>query len=313
VPSQLSVYARLGQSSCHGSRLLSPNSHLVVSVYQEDIAWLADLDMPTTVFMHKQDHPTTPLHTASTVTSSDWEKSILKVRVANQKRLHPVKFVNITNVGDEASAYLRAMLHMYDQPPDAIAFVHGHRCSSHCTSDMYIILQSACLPAGGYLDLSPNDDRGWIDTTTCKHTSQTDDGIRKCGDHAGESDDDRQQPPRSLDIDAHVGFMSKARSLQSAVLIQTDADEARQHTKGPFSFCDDGQLQEDWSTLFANELGSLSRKFYIAGSAEFAISRSRLLAHPRSFYKSLLIAALSEGGKNNHMEYFWRAIFDAQR
>jgi len=299
VPTQLSVYARLGQGSCHGARLLSPNSRLVVSVYEEDIAWLADLDMPTTVFIHRHDQSRTDQHDVPTH-SDDWENSFLKVRMANQRRLHPVEFINITNVGDEAAAYLHAILQVYDQPPDAIVFVHAHQCAWHRHSDMHVILQSACLPAGGYLNLSPNGDTGWIDTTTCEHTQQMDD------DRTPE--DDRQQPLRSPEIGASGNaFIQLSARAHLSAFLQSEEDEVRQRAKGPGSFCREHLLRgPSWSTLFANELGSLPQRLYIDGNAEFAISKSRLLAHPRAFYQSLLSAVQQQ---ETSMEYFWRAIF----
>jgi hypothetical protein len=58
-----------------------------------------------------------------------------------------------------------------------------------------------------------------------------------------------------------------------------------------------------WSSLMSTPL---PRRFCMDWSAQFAVSRAAIQAHPQGFYKNLLEAV--DDGKTS-LEYFWRSIF----
>jgi len=61
-----------------------------------------------------------------------------------------------------------------------------------------------------------------------------------------------------------------------------------------------------WNDLFYLELGPMPTKICWDSFAQFAVSRERILSHPKDFYETLLQGVLS--GQTT-MEFFWRAIF----
>ncbi|CAK0852932.1 unnamed protein product [Prorocentrum cordatum] len=58
------------------------------------------------------------------------------------------RFVDIPNVGDEATAYLRFLVDHYDALPEAVVFSHGHQSSQkHARFDMAELLRCLCTDA----------------------------------------------------------------------------------------------------------------------------------------------------------------------
>lgn len=270
---------QLSEESCIGPRLASSDMHLVVSAFDEDFAWLEELDVPTTVYMH--DRGKSRSHHAKTKWGKkDSYSSMNSLRSANLNRSHPVEFVTIPNIGDEAAAYLRYILQVYDHAPETIVFIHAEQCSWHCGSDKLAMLRSACLLDAGYLHLSPNDDTGYLETNSCSHKETLHDRFR-CME-------------RTHNIAVGGSSLLSIKSVVKKARVQN-----------PITFCKD-ELRPLWPTLFENDFGPLPDRLFVDGSAEFAISRSKLQAHPRSFYEALLVAVMQ---RKTSMEFFWRTIF----
>jgi len=75
----------------------------------------------------------------------------------NSARARPISFVDIPNLGDEAAAYLLHIVTHYDELPEVLFFIHGHRCAKHATPDMVRLLEDRlrCFrPGNGYETLN---------------------------------------------------------------------------------------------------------------------------------------------------------------
>ncbi|CAK0800502.1 unnamed protein product, partial [Prorocentrum cordatum] len=114
---------------------------LVVSTWADDLAWLGELDVPTTVYVHNRSatrqtlahcfsesgecfkHPTGKLKAA--------EEAQRQLAASSALRANEIRFVDIPNFGDEALAYLTHIVDNYDRLPEAVVFLHGHESAWH--------------------------------------------------------------------------------------------------------------------------------------------------------------------------------------
>mmetsp|Transcript_89551 Transcript_89551/g.278687 ORF Transcript_89551/g.278687 Transcript_89551/m.278687 type:complete len:338 (+) Transcript_89551:86-1099(+) len=224
----------------------------VLSTYREDIHWINEMPWSDnmSVIVHDRDdkrtHDTVKLHESRVVA----EASERRVERYNSRRTHPVEFWHVPNIGDEASSFLGWIAHYYDQLPDVVFFIHGHRCSFHANFDMSIALPNIrqCFsPEQGYLDLN-----------TYRHGAETQcQGTKHIAEHP------------------IMGFGVK-------------------------------DFPALWKDLFQEEFGKMPTKFCWDSWAQFAVSRSNIRRHPKSFYERLLTGVVKH---NTTMEFFWRAVF----
>mmetsp|Transcript_63621 Transcript_63621/g.165361 ORF Transcript_63621/g.165361 Transcript_63621/m.165361 type:complete len:338 (-) Transcript_63621:248-1261(-) len=161
------TYLRLpgGSSRCDNGTLglASDAVEVVVSTWSDDLRWLEQVDVATTVYVHNRSsttqthcytrsgecfhHPVGSLRLA--------EKSQEELNQSNAHRRHKVRFVDIPNFGDEALAYLTHIVDNYDRLPEAVVFLHGHESAWHAPRSMKRILNSTCFSqAVGYHNLN---------------------------------------------------------------------------------------------------------------------------------------------------------------
>jgi len=117
---------------------------VVVSAYAEDLAWLFELP-PGPVWVYAHEH----MGQASAHPNARFAERV-PAHLFNQTRAvleasGNVRFVDVPNVGDEARAFLQHIVHHYDELPEVLAFVHGHRRASHHSDfDMAELLNCLC-------------------------------------------------------------------------------------------------------------------------------------------------------------------------
>lgn len=110
---------------------------IVVSTYDEDIAWLSQLHVATIVYNHvggSRDH-------GASHRLGEHEAALRTLTTDSN-----IVVANISNGGDESHAYLRYMVDRYDDLPTAIVFIHGHRTSWHQQADILTTLESMKFP-----------------------------------------------------------------------------------------------------------------------------------------------------------------------
>lgn len=140
-------------------KLSSDDVELVVNAFDEDISWLADVDMKTTVYLHN----TSGEHGARThcevppcgTGRTNSESNLQALIDATSQRRHPIEWEPVINVGDEASSYLLHIIDKYDDLAPATVFLHGHRSHWHSAFDMAQLLGRGCFDTDwGYMNLN---------------------------------------------------------------------------------------------------------------------------------------------------------------
>jgi len=144
--------------------LAAPDAvEIVVSTWSDNLRWLEQLDVPTTVYVHNRSsttqthcytrsgdcfhHPVGSLRLAA--------KSEEELNQSNAHRKHKVRFVDVPNYGDEALAYLTYIVDNYERLPEAVIFIHGHESAWHAPSSMKHVLKNTCFSlAIGYHNLN---------------------------------------------------------------------------------------------------------------------------------------------------------------
>mmetsp|Transcript_99452 Transcript_99452/g.190994 ORF Transcript_99452/g.190994 Transcript_99452/m.190994 type:complete len:445 (-) Transcript_99452:100-1434(-) len=84
------------------------------------------------------------------------EASQKELKRKNKARPHPIKFIDIPNIGDEALPFLTHIVKHFDNLSLTTLFLHGHRCSWHSFFDMEDQIQKIrkCMPSAGYINLN---------------------------------------------------------------------------------------------------------------------------------------------------------------
>mmetsp|Transcript_28078 Transcript_28078/g.65614 ORF Transcript_28078/g.65614 Transcript_28078/m.65614 type:complete len:294 (+) Transcript_28078:61-942(+) len=144
---------------CAKQQERAPTAEVIVSTFEEDLSWLADVDIGgnITVYVHDRSEPRTHYGISPGDNLKAAKQSQVHLISMNPARRVPITFVDIPNVGDEASAYLSHITAHYEHLPEVMFFVHGHRCAKHATADMAGILDNRwrCFrPAAGYETLN---------------------------------------------------------------------------------------------------------------------------------------------------------------
>jgi hypothetical protein len=156
-------------------QLLSDRAEMVVSTYSEDLMWLKEFDdMKMHIYVHNRssEYNFARDYRLSAPSLHDAIKSEDELKSVNGKRKHPITFIDIPNVGDEAKAYLTHIIEHYEHLPDAIFFVHGHKCAWHSRfmMDSTIREVSRCISHGAfnqsYLNLNTIDDNQCYDPSS---------------------------------------------------------------------------------------------------------------------------------------------------
>jgi len=100
------------------------------------------------------------------------EASQKELKRKNKARPHPIKFIDIPNIGDEALPFLTHIVKHFDNLSLTTLFLHGHRCSWHSFFDMEDQIQKIrkCMPAAGYINLNTV-------AMDCYRTDKTTDGV----------------------------------------------------------------------------------------------------------------------------------------
>mmetsp|Transcript_10557 Transcript_10557/g.17259 ORF Transcript_10557/g.17259 Transcript_10557/m.17259 type:complete len:504 (+) Transcript_10557:58-1569(+) len=158
-----------GFSGCVPNALASV--HLVVSAFDSKIAWLADVHMPMTIYVHNRsakrgrcisngqgcvaEETPAKLHEAA-----ESQRQLL-AKSKNRAKEQQIQIFDVPNIGDEALAFLMHIVGHYDLLPDYVFFTHDHQCAWHSKFDMAAILARAqlCVPANdiGYMTLNDPD------------------------------------------------------------------------------------------------------------------------------------------------------------
>lgn len=166
------TYLRLpdGPPRCDNGTLslAAPDAvEIVVSTWSDNLRWLEQVDVPTTVYVHNRSsttqthcytrsgdcfhHPVAGLKLAA--------KSEEELNQSNAHRKHKVRFVDVPNYGDEALAYLTYIVENYERLPEAVVFIHGHESAWHAPSSMKHVLKNTCFSlAIGYHNLNHGND-----------------------------------------------------------------------------------------------------------------------------------------------------------
>lgn len=155
---------------------------LVVSAFDEDLSWLAEIDVHTTVYVHNRsskDAYRNSFQMGKPIDFSIAWASQKTLEARNSFRTHPIHFVDIPNVGEEHFAYLTHILQRYDNMPPAMVFLHGHRSAWHAPFNMDSkLIKTRFDPAEGYRNLNAgfkelnpkgNPSDGWCVGPTWKH------------------------------------------------------------------------------------------------------------------------------------------------
>lgn len=146
---------------------------VVVSTFEENLAWLSEVDIGNvTVYVHDRSQKRTHVGETSDDNLRKALKSQKLLEEGNAQRRWPISFVDIPNVGDEGAAFLKHIVEHYDELPEILFFVHGHRCSNHANADMvrHLLIQQQCFKADmGYATLNnPNMNQHVCPDTTDK-------------------------------------------------------------------------------------------------------------------------------------------------
>lgn len=265
------------QSLCPGSRNLGqPKAELVVSAYDSDVSWLANVEMPVTVYVHNRTaHRSHCVSNGARCVSNatglserlqkaSESQHRLQARSWSRPNLQPIRFVDVPNVGDEALAYFSFIITRYDSLPDFVFFAHDHQCAWHATHDMGAVLKRTlpCIAKSkvGYMNL--ND---------------------------GPADKGFQEP------ECYYTFPGAQR--QGSEITEAQAADHRGL-----------ELPRVWDELFKPFLGDMPIRYCMDCCAQFAVSRERLKSHTLDFYRRQLAAV--KAGKTS-FEYFWRMLFVA--
>jgi hypothetical protein len=143
--------------------LAADSVEVVVSTWNDNLKWLEQVDIATTVYVHNRSsttqthcytrsgecfhHPVGSLKLAA--------KSQDELNQSNAHRRHKVRFVDIPNLGDEALAYLTYIVSNYERLPEAVVFIHGHESAWHAPASMKHVLKNTCFSKSvGYHNLN---------------------------------------------------------------------------------------------------------------------------------------------------------------
>eukprot|EP00928_Gymnodinium_smaydae_P057490 TRINITY_DN40724_c0_g1_i1.p1 TRINITY_DN40724_c0_g1~~TRINITY_DN40724_c0_g1_i1.p1 ORF type:complete len:427 (+),score=93.58 TRINITY_DN40724_c0_g1_i1:70-1350(+) len=304
--------------------LASSHVEVVVSTFDDNLRWLLAVNAPISVYVHNRSGVRThcykepqlcpPAKTLLAEESQSW----LQQRTANRE--HPIKFVDIANVGDEGHSFLYHIISHYDELPKALVFVHGHQRSWHSPLAMDQELANTCFnPArDGYLNLNRGADtvRNNICTrlnetkaTTLTQTLSGDAG-RNAGLAAGTASLLRDAVATlfgwmaSNAVSASTRSATKSRAA-SVVSTQPALKDHREATAEETEYVHE-LLSKHWNDTYQEELGDFPREYCIDCCAQFAVSRERILRHPRAFYERLLDLVLA--GETS-LEREWRMLF----
>jgi hypothetical protein len=144
-----------GPHGCdNGTLSLAADSvEVVVSTWSDNLCWLEQVDIATTVYVHNRSS-TTKTHCYSR-SGECFHRPVESLRLAaksqeelnqsNAHRRHKVRFVDVPNYGDEALAYLTYIVGNYERLPEAVVFIHGHESAWHAPSSMKHVLKNTCF------------------------------------------------------------------------------------------------------------------------------------------------------------------------
>eukprot|EP00927_Polykrikos_kofoidii_P035523 TRINITY_DN30093_c0_g1_i1.p1 TRINITY_DN30093_c0_g1~~TRINITY_DN30093_c0_g1_i1.p1 ORF type:complete len:390 (-),score=50.89 TRINITY_DN30093_c0_g1_i1:55-1224(-) len=156
-------------------QLASSSVEYVVSSFREELDWLLELDVPATVYVHDRDMQVTHCTGDDCIIGDPMTASESQKALEQAKRSFPVKFVQLTNFGDEGVAFLKHIIERYDDlsnddesKTSALVFLHGHRNSWHAPFDMPEKLKRACFNIKeGYRSLNAGSD--FDNASPCMH------------------------------------------------------------------------------------------------------------------------------------------------
>jgi len=261
--------------------LESGRASLVVSCYNEDLRWLATAPRgPEGAWVYMHDR--SGIQNRSRGARSSWRCGAASSAQNNPAAVRAeledegaARFVDVANVGDEASAYLRFLTDHYSALPDAMVFSHGHQSSKkHAQFDMSELLRCLCADSAG------------AGTGEAGHRlyRSLNSGI------SGEPMCFRMEKPTE-GVAAH-------RHPKKGCAHRDKLDEPR------------GIIRNHWSAYFAPFLGAeLPEVFCMDCCAQFLVSRQEVQAHPLELYQGLLAGVLSRNVTGLEMEIFWRLLF----
>lgn len=162
-------------------KLASSDVEIVVNTMLENLDWLQRNDAPTYVYVHNRttqpshcytpdigydDAETCGLPDSQVIASA--QESQRSLEASNPDRKYPIEFMDIPNVGDEASAYLNHIIRRYHNLPKALVFLHGHDSHWHAPGSMSDKLQYTCF--------DPNMGLKNLNVKSCLCISDTEDG-----------------------------------------------------------------------------------------------------------------------------------------
>lgn len=147
------------------------NVHLVVSAFDSKIAWLSDVQMPMTIYVHNRSanrgrcisngQKCVAQETPQKLHEAAESQRQLLARSKQRPKEQQIKFFDVPNIGDEALGYLMYIVGNWERLPDFVFFTHDHQCSWHSKFDMTAILARAqqCMPGHhvGYKTLNDPD------------------------------------------------------------------------------------------------------------------------------------------------------------
>lgn len=260
---------------------------LVVSCFSEDLRWLEDAPRgreSAWVYMHN--HSGQQQHRGGGLWSgrggggprtAEGDAGAVRAALEDQGA---ARFVDIPNVGDEATAYLRYLVDQYNALPEVVVFSHGHQSSQrHARFDMAELLKCLCT------DAEPAGEPAGAGGAAASASR---------GEPGGPA-----RAYRSL----NSGISGEPMCFRMEGEVQKGArrdrlDEPR------------GIIRKHWATYFAPFFGATPPAvFCMDCCAQFLVSRDEVRAHPREMYEALLTGVLSRNVTGLEMEIFWRLLF----